>query len=130
MTRMRWIVIAIVLLGVAWVWLMGSINSRHTSLDVRVSGSVERVLFYAVDEPSAPVAHIVTRGQDAQLTVDLANAARHSLWAQSAPAQYYFITTAGEENYRSPTVCLETEIVDRQQSLVIRGLRDWEQPAP
>jgi hypothetical protein len=114
------------MIGVAWVSGISYINSRHTTLDVRVSPAVEQVQFFAETEPNAPVAQIVTHGLDTQAAVELPNAAQHSLWTQSRPAQYFFVTTAGSESYRSPRVCCQTGLLSRHELLIIRDLRDWE----
>jgi len=97
MIRTRWVAAAIVLIGVAWMPGISYINSRQTTLDVRVSPAVEQVQFFAETEPNVPVAQIVTHGLDTRAAVELPNAAQHSLWTQSGPRR----TT-----YQLKTICL------------------------
>ena len=117
------IVLAVIL---AWVVFMGYTNSRMTVFDVQVDGSVDQVLFYRAADAQKPVAAIITNGQSTEASVNLQNTARSSFLLQQPPTQYYFVTKGGDQSYTSPTICCETGFLNKNETLTIRGVNNWE----
>jgi len=110
----------------AWVSLMGHINSTQTVFEVQVSGGVDQVLFYRTAGSEQPVATITTNGQPTRTSVSLQNATRSSFLVQQGPAKYYYVAKKGDQSYTSPAICCETGFSNKTETLTIRGLNDWE----
>jgi hypothetical protein len=114
------------ILALAWISLMGYINSRSTEVRVTVAGAVDEVTFYEASRPDEQVARIVTNGVDQQETIRLRNTTEYSLLRQMPPADYRFVTRQDDQTYTSSSVCCPVGLRSARVNLSIRGLSDWE----
>ncbi len=121
------LILAILLVGIAWMILMSTINSSTTALNVQVSGVVDEVLLYRTTDANHPVADIHTGGRDVQQVINLTNTAGRSYLRTLPPAQYYFTAVKGPNTYRGGIICCATSLLQQHRSLIINDLGRWEQ---
>jgi hypothetical protein len=105
---------------------MGYLNSRTTHLNIRVIGEIDSIRFFQAARPQEPVAEINFSRQMGNRTIDLLNSRGMSIFHQTQPAQYFFVTRQGNKSYRSPTICCQTSFTNQSATLVIHGLDQWE----
>jgi hypothetical protein len=116
-------------IGLAWTGLCSYLNTRTTTLEVRIAGQLDEVSLYR-ETPEERVAQIQTHGLDTTATVELRSARDGVWWLQALPAKYYFVAVKGGQHYRSTAVCCQTGIVNQRGWLTIRDFDDWEQRHP
>ena len=119
-----------VLIAAIWVLFISYVNTRSTTLEVQVPGSVSEVSFYKASNEHSPVATIQTNGQDVNKTVVLRNGEGFSFLLQTDPAQYYFVVKSEGQTYRSDVICCQVGITQSTQKLVISGLDQWKLESP
>jgi pantothenate kinase len=117
----------LLLVAALWVLFISYINTRSTEVTVHVSGSVDEVLFYKTSDEQTPVATIQTNGKDVTQKVLLRNGSGFSILTQTDPEQYYFVTKQGSNTYHGGIICCQMGIIQRQETLDIKGLDQWQQ---
>lgn len=118
--------LVVVLIGIVWFFVMEHINTRKTYVDVQMSGTLDRVRFFKVGQADLPLVTLEGNGNAMSKVVELPNSARKLFGMQAQPAQYYFVATEGGQSYQSAVICCETGFSDKKETLIIRGLNDWE----
>lgn len=119
-----------VLIAVIWVLFISYVNTRSTTLEVQVPGSVSEVSFYKASNEQTPVATIQTNGQDVSKQVVLRNGEGFSFLLQTDPAQYFFEVKSNGQTYRSDVICCQVAIRQQTQKLVISSLNQWKLESP
>lgn len=119
-----------VLIAAIWVLFISYVNTRSTTLEVQVPGSVSEVSFYKTNNEQNPVVTIQTNGQDISKDVVLRNGEGFSFLLQTDPAQYFFVVKSDGQTYRSDVICCQVGITQNTQKLVISGLNQWKLESP
>ena len=117
----------LVLIAALWVVFISYINTRSTEVTVHVSGSVDQVQFFKTSDEQTPVATIQTNGKDTTQQVLLKNGSGFSILKQTDPEQYYFVTKQDGNTYRGGIICCQMGIIQRQETLDIKSLDQWQQ---
>ena len=112
--------------SLSWVGFMSYLHSRVSPVTVSVAGSVDKVDIYNVSDPTQAVTTISTNGQDTIADFTLPIAKQGFTLIQLPPAQYFFVTITGEQQYQGPVFCCMVSIFPEHRVLTIRGLSDWE----
>lgn len=120
----------LLLFVLAWIVLVSYINTRTTTLQVQVSGTVEEVLFYQEGHPDELVGSIQTHGKDLSTEVVLHNTVKNGLIFTSPPASYYFISKVGDEIFHSTQVCCSTGVFNQTGYIEITDLHSYQQLHP
>jgi len=118
--------LVVLLIGLGWTLFMAYVNSRTTTLEVRVSGKLDEVRFYQEGHSDQPVATIVTHGQDVAAEVEFGNSVDAPLFRQGQPTLYYFEVVKGGSASRGRTICCSTGFANKRAYLTIRDARDWD----
>jgi hypothetical protein len=111
---------------IGWMLFMASLNSQVSIITFHVSGTVDKVEIYDESKIANPVDVIVTNGKNTIHKVILQKAEDRSLFRESAPAHYFFITLAEEQQYQSPVFCCQMGMKPEELILKINSLNNWE----
>lgn len=120
------LVAACLVCSLSWLGFMIFLQSRVSPVTVSVASSVDKVDIYNVSDPTRAVTTISTNGQDTTADFTLPIAKQGFTLIQLPPAQYFFVTITGEEQYQGPVFCCMVSIIPEHRVLTIRGLSNWE----
>jgi hypothetical protein len=112
--------------SLSWLGFMIFLQSRVSQVTVSVDGSVDKVGIYNTSDSTQPVTTISTNGQDTTADFTLPMARQGLTLIQPPAAQYFFVTIAGEQQYRGPVFCCIVSVFPEHRVLTIRELSDWE----
>ncbi len=121
-------IVLIIVVGSALLWMvgMGLLNTRTTSLEVHVTGTVDEVRIFSYKDTVNPVAIIETAGNDTTRVIKLNSAEGISLFHQTLPAGYYFTTRQSDQVVLGRKICCETGWFPHKLTLAITGLSEWQ----
>lgn len=112
--------------SLSWVGFMSFLHSRVSSVTVSVDGSVDKVSIFNSSHPTQALTTISTNGQDTTVDFTLPIVKQGFTLIQPQAAQYFFVTTTGEQQYQGPVFCCVVSIFPEHRLLTIRGLSSWE----
>jgi hypothetical protein len=112
--------------SLSWMGFMSYLQSRVSPVTMSVAGSVDKVDVYNVSDSTQPVTTISTNGQDTTADFTLPSAKQGFTLIQPPAAQYFFVTTAGEQQYQGSVFCCVVSLFPEHRVLTIRGLSNWE----
>jgi hypothetical protein len=120
------VVAACLVCSLSWVGFISFLHSRVSPVILSVDRSVDKVSIYNVSDPTQAITTISTNGQDTTADFTLAIVKQGFSLIQPPPAQYFFVTITGEQQYEGPVFCCVVSLFPEHRVLTIRGLSSWE----